>query len=131
MRRLLVALALTALVAACGDSTSPNNSPVGLWTLTSFNGQAPPTLFDQTSTEALYITGSTLTVNANGTFSEAVSWRQTSTTAPDTTGTDTGTWTIQGNTMTFTSTQATYTGTFQGSTITEVGQDTWVYSRVR
>lgn len=130
MRRLLAALALTALVAACGDSTSPKNSPVGTWALTSFNGRSLPVMFDQSAGDTIFITGSTLNVNASGTFAEVISWREVSA-GQDTTGTDSdgGTWTIQGATITFNAGQGTYTGTFQGSTITEVGQDTWVYSR--
>lgn len=131
MRRLLAALALAALAVGCGDTTSPNSSPVGTYRLESFNGSAMPAVYFQSTDETVYITGSTLNINADGTFAEVISYRDvTSTQDINDTSVDGGTWDQVGSTITFNSSQnSSYTGQYQGSTITETGQDTWVYRR--
>lgn len=137
MRRLLAALTLTAFVAACGDSnTSPKKSPVGTWSLTTLDGNAPPLVVATSSDSTLYLTGSTLTIEQSGSFSENIGLRLTWQSGDSTfQQIDSGTWTISGSTITFNvigsspSENFTYTGSFQDSTIVEPGTNTWVYRR--
>lgn len=136
MRRLLAALALTAFVAACGDSTSPKKSPVGTWALATLDGNAPPLIVATSADSTLYLNGSTLTIQQSGSFSENIALRLKSQ-AGDSTfeQVDSGTWTMSGTTITFNVIGATpsdnfsYTGNFQDSTIVEPGSNTWVYRR--
>ena len=138
MRRLLVFLALTALVAACGDSTSPKkpSSPVGSWALATLDGNPPPIVVDTLADTTFFFDGSKLTLGQDGRFSEVFALRLA---APgwDSTfaQTDTGTWAIKGTTITFNVIGATpdesgtYLGEFRDSTIVESGADEWVYRR--
>lgn len=136
MRRLLAALTVTAFLAACGDSTSPKKSPVGSWSLASLNGTVPPLVVGTNADSVLYLSGSTLTISDNGSFTENIALRLTSQSS-DTTfeQIDSGNWIISGTTITFNVVASnpadnfSYTGTFQDSTIVEPGPNTWVYRR--
>lgn len=136
MRRLLAALALTAFVAACGDSTSPKKSPVGTWSLSTLDGAAPPLVVASSSDSTLYLTGSTLTIEQSGSFTESIGLRLTWQSGDSTfQQVDAGKWTMSGTTITFNVIGATpsdnfsYTGSFQDSTIVEPGSNVWVYRR--
>ena len=137
MRRLLAALTLVALVAACGDSTSsPKKSPIGAWALATLDGTAPPVVVNTFGDTTFFFDGSTLTIGADGKFSEAYSLRLSAQTGDSAfVQTDTGTWAIQGTTITFSvigdtpQQSGSYTGEFRDSTIVEAGTNVWVYRR--
>lgn len=137
MRRLLAALALTAFVVACGDSTSsPKKTPVGAWSLSTIDGAVPPFTIGAIADTTVFFDGSTLTIGQDGRFSEVYGLRYSAQTGDSVfTQTDTGTWTLQGTTLTFNVVGATpdqsgsYTGDFRDSTIVESGQNVWVYRR--
>jgi len=136
MRRILAALTLVALIAACSDSTSPKKSPVGAWSLATLDGTAPPLVVDSFSDTTFYFDGSTLTLGDNGKFSEVYSLRLSAQSGDSAFAqSDTGTWAIQGTTITFNvigdtpEQSGSYTGEFRDSTIVETGTNVWVYRR--
>ena len=137
MRRLLAALTLMAVVAACGDSTaSPKKTPTGAWALSTIDGTAPPFNIGAFSDTTVFFDGSTLTLGQDGRFAEVFGLRYSAQAGDSVfSQTDTGTWTMRGTTITFNVIGATpdqsgtYTGDFRDSTIVEAGQNVWVYRR--
>lgn len=77
MRRLLL---LLAFVAGCGsDSTGPASVTVtGSYTLQRVNGAALPFILSQTTTSKDEVTSGSITLNADGTFSNLFGVRSTS-----------------------------------------------------
>ena len=113
MRRALAALcALFLLTTAgtCGDEPT-TTAIVGSYTLVSVNGHALPAPFENTT-----ITGGSVTVNANNTFTYVENR------VNNVTQTITGTWSVSGSTYTFhpTSEQdgSDATGVLSGTTLT-------------
>ena len=123
MRRIFVACALTALLAACGsDSTSPASADItGTYTLKTVNGSPLPFTL-QSGTTVVSLTSDVIIVSSNGTWSESGIYQQTvngQTTSG--TGSDGGTWTRAGTSVTLTSAQGadgTYTGSYSTNTLT-------------
>lgn len=132
MRRLAVLLATLALIACGGDSTGPSNDPVGTWHLKSLNGVLPYT-FPPSQGTIVTITGSTLTLSGNSTYSEIVNYTATSG-ASTISGTQTelGTWFAVNGSVTFNdqTDNVTYQGAVAGNTLTEINSGTTqVYTR--
>ncbi|HUF50854.1 MAG TPA: hypothetical protein VMN60_08485 [Longimicrobiales bacterium] len=64
-------LLLTALVlTACSDSTGPEATVVGSYSLRTINEQAPPVTIYQDSQGRVEITGGSVNLNADGTFTD-------------------------------------------------------------
>ena len=100
MRKLLFAFAAVPMLGCGGDSTGPAASAEGTWNLQSVNGQGLP--FTAASTSApvyrFEILADQVVVNADGSFTEYTTSRETQGTAvTETTDTYTGTWSQHGN----------------------------------
>ena len=68
--RMLSLIVMTLFAAAgCGDSTGPDDSVEGTYTLISFDGKAPPAKVEDDGTTALWIDSGRLTLNEDRTFS--------------------------------------------------------------
>lgn len=129
-RRRAVTLALCALaLAACGGgdkSTGPGGSIAGTYTMQTVNGSAPPVTIFQVGTDKVEVTGGSVTMNADNTFSGVTSIRETSggEALPVETFTCTGTYTRSGSAVTFTEPETddcggSYPGTWSnGNTLT-------------
>ena len=123
MRRLLLACASIALIGCGGsDSTGPAASAEGTWNLQTVNGHGLPfTLGTDPSTGAtVELLDDQYVLNANGTWTEAFTTRETrGTTVTTTPDTDTGTWSQHGNQVDIaTSGGGAFTATISTNTIT-------------
>jgi len=134
--RSLFFLAALAVLPACGDSTGPNRTVTGNYSLISVNGVLVPVTFSVEQFFTLRITAGTLTLNSDNTFSASATYEQTPAGGgPKTTNTETctGTYTMNGNTVTFTEATGTgancggvYTGTWDGENTLTVEFDVGV-----
>ena len=126
-RRYLAALALA--LAACGGSdksTGPGGTLEGTYALKTINGRALPAVVFQIPDDKVEITSGSVTMNANNSFSETVTLRETITGSPveETPITCPGTYTRSGSAITFSEPETedcggTYTGTWSsGNTLT-------------
>jgi hypothetical protein len=134
MRRLLLAFASIALIACGGsDSTGPVASAEGTWNLQTFNGEAlPATYFTDPSTgDKSEILADQFVFNADGTFTEAFTTRDTEgTTVTTTPGSDSGTWSQSGSQVTVVTTSGPFTATVNNDTFTISSQvGALVYTR--
>ena len=134
--RLVAGLALAALgFSACSDSTSPNATAfVGVYALSSLNGTTPPVVVAEDAVNGrLEVTGGTITLNSDMTFSDRTDFRITDPNGAISTDFDlaSGTYTTSGNTVTLTPTgDAPYSLVLNGSTLTQTaGTFTFVYSK--
>jgi len=133
MRRTLAtaALALLTLAAgACGgddDSTGPNGSIAGTYTLRTVNGSPPPITLLEFQDYKVEVTAASVVMNANNTFSATSTFRETDAGEVTTSNSVcTGTYAVSGSTVTFTEPESTnedcggsYTGTWSnGNTLT-------------
>ena len=133
MRRTLAtaALALLTLAAgACGgddDSTGPNGSIAGTYTLQTVNGSPPPITVFELGDDKIEVTGASVVINENGTFSATSTVRETDAGQVTTSSSVcSGTYTRSGSTVTFTEPDSnnedcggSYTGTWSnGNTLT-------------
>jgi lipocalin-like protein len=119
MRRLVLALT-TASLLACGDSTGPG-SVVGTWNLRTVNGsQLPYTVYLVQPTYRLEIMSARFIADDDGTYTGAVTLRETNNgQVTTTTDSDFGTWSQANNTLTITDSEgAVSTATISGNTIT-------------
>src|SRR5690348_2194966 len=120
MRRTLLALASLFVLTTAGvcdstDTTSPDGSAVGSYTLVSVNGQSLPATFEQST-----ITGGSLVMSASTfTYTEHRTGQADHVTS--------GTWTQSGTSLTFHPTSEgdnqDATGTVSGSQLTVNGGD--------
>ena len=96
------------LVAACHDPIIVNGDASGTYALTAVNGSPLPFLLAATTTDTVVITSGSITINTDGTFSEALSADQT-TGGVKTTHSDVcpGTYSQSGNSFTFTESTTT------------------------
>jgi hypothetical protein len=120
MRRLVAAALL--VLTACSDSTGPN-AHVGSYTLVSVNGQGLPEVVFQDGSETVEFTGGVVTLNSNGTFSDRIDFRiTTSTEVFDDSDTITGTYTITGNNVTLNPSDGSsaYSMALSGNALTQV-----------
>jgi len=120
-----IALASTMLVSACGSSDSSTTSPgsyVGSYTLVAIQGLKVP-VGVIVNNVSVTVQGGTGTVNADNTFSFAITESVANVT---TTTSFSGTWTtLTTNTFRFndSSTGAVFTGTYAGGKMTVVGNN--------
>jgi Lipocalin-like domain len=106
MRKLLVACAALAMLGCGGDSTGPSASAVGTWNLQTVNGSGLPytVIFVASPVYRFEILSDEVVVNADGTYTETSSVRETDgTTVTTSTEQDDGTWTQHGNQIDVTS----------------------------
>ena len=122
MRRLLLAFVSIALIACGGsDSTGPVASAEGTWNLQTLNGATlPVTYFTNPSTgDKSEILSDQFVFNADGSFTEAFTIRDTQgTTVTTTPGTDSGTWSQSGNQISVVTSSGPFTATINNDTIT-------------
>ena len=123
MRRMLAiaCTVATVLLAGCdsNETTAPTeNSVAGTWNLTTVNGAPLP--YTVQSTPKIEVLGDQLVVSENGTFTSSTQLRFTNgTTITTQTGTDGGTYTLNGTAATFIfNSGTTGTGTVSGNTLT-------------
>jgi hypothetical protein len=135
MRRLLALFALATLATSCGDSpTAIDNVHVGVYNLISFNGDEPPVVVLEDEEGVLEITGGKVTLNADGTFTDETTLRNTLN-GEVTTGTETGSGTYAKNggiiTFTLANNAGIYSMSFTNNNkLTQVvGTATFVYQR--
>jgi len=125
-RAMLLSLAST-IVLACNDSTSPENTVTGTWTLQTVEGKPLPYTLPGTSE---VVTAESFTLLASGRFTTTTTFRvivggnATTESIPDS-----GSYVANGATVTFTyaSDGSHDTGTVNGNTMTLTGG--WVYRR--
>lgn len=125
MRRHL-ALCLSAMLtfAACADETpaGPGSAAdvVGTYTLRTVNGQTLPSVIRQGGGARVELTGFTLTLNPDATYSGVITARYVSgTSTADATERTRGTYTLDGRAITLVDTQAaSITGTVGAGTMT-------------
>lgn len=106
-RMLLVAMACTAAVSCGGgsDTIAPPapDAAVGVYTLTTINGQALPVVIEQAGNDKAEITAGVVTLKADKTFTDITQVRVTvSGNVSSQTENAAGTWTRQVNTVQFT-----------------------------
>lgn len=100
MRARLCTLALAAVVLGCGDSSNPK-SIAGSYPLVSINGHNVPTVAYQETGYTLEVLSGNVVINANGTFADTYTIRETvdATVYPPETIACNGTWTRSGNNL--------------------------------
>jgi hypothetical protein len=123
-----LAAGLVALAACNNDSTSPNGSVTGTYSLQTVNGSSLPFTFSDGSV----LVSDRLSLNSNGTYVDIATFSNS------TTSTEQGLWSINNNLITFNDQTdgLQYTGSLSGSVLTESfqssqfsGSVTEVYSR--
>jgi len=129
---LLAALTLAAGMTACSDSTGPEPTPVGTWTLVSISGSPLPFVLIQVGLDKLEVTAGRITINQDGTCSFSLTLRSTeSGNVTTATETDVCTWTRNNNAMTFSYQDGTTaSGSLSGDTLTLTTQSIiWAFER--
>jgi|SRR5262245_29912335 len=117
MRKFVIfAAALTALAACSNDSTSPNGSPTGSYSLITVNGNPLPFTFSDGSV----LISDRLSLNGDGTYVDFATFSNAGSV------TEQGLWSINNNLITFNdqSDNFTYNGSLSGSILTESFQST-------
>lgn len=100
MRFPTAVLALTLLAGCGGDKPGGPKTLPGTYPLVSFDGRNLPAVVFQSGTFKAEVTAGTITMNANGTFSDSYSFRETDDgTVTNTTIPCSGTWAQSGNTI--------------------------------
>ncbi|HEX2781358.1 MAG TPA: hypothetical protein VHM30_17785 [Gemmatimonadaceae bacterium] len=117
MRARLCTLALAAVVLGCGDSSSPK-SIAGSYPLVSVDGHSVPTIAIQETGYTLEVLSGNVTINANGTFADTYTIRETlnATTFPPATIACNGTWTRSGNDLILEETATNVCGDYGSAT---------------
>ena len=141
--RRFFAVAALAVLPACSDSSGPSQAQAvtGSYALISINGILVPVVFSVDQFFVLQITGGTLTMNSNNTFTAAATYQQTPAgggTATSETITCTGTYAMSGTTITFTEANSAneacggvYTATWDGTNTLTVNFDVGVEALFR
>ena len=111
MRRIALLAAVVALAACNNDSTSPNGSVTGSYSLRTINGNPLPFTFSDGSV----LVSDQLTLSSNGTYVDVATFSNAGT------ATEQGLWSINNNLITFNdqTDSFTYTGSVSGSVLTE------------
>src|SRR6059058_5568114 len=111
MRRIALLLAVVALAACNSDSTSPNGSVVGTYSLRTVNGNSLPYTFSDGSV----LVSDQLTLNSNGTYTDIATYSNANSTPEQ------GYWSINNNLISFNDqlSNISYTGSLSGSVLTE------------
>jgi hypothetical protein len=114
MRRIALLGLIVALAACNNDSTSPNGSAVGSYSLHTYNGATLPV---QIGNDVLV--SDQLVLNANGTYTDQASFQS------GFNQTEQGNWSISNNLITFQdfTDQLQYPGSLSGSVLTETFTD--------
>jgi hypothetical protein len=129
MRRIaLLGLVAVALAACNNDSTSPNGTAIGTYSLVTVNGSNLPVDFGNGNGA---VTSDVLTLNSNGTYTDQTTYNSSFTQVEQ------GNWSISNNLITFQDLTEglTYTGSLSGNVLTETfavnggGSVTEVYQR--
>ena len=127
MRKLIGSILLAMVVACGGDkATGPNASITGNYTLRTVNGNAVPAVVFQNTTEKDELTAGNINLNADRTWSGALSLRSTNLTNGATATLSVpanGTYTNNNGSITLTDARdnSQLTGTVGGGTLTIVG----------
>ena len=127
MRKLIGSILLAMVVACGGDkATGPNASITGNYTLRTVNGNAVPAVVFQNTTEKEELTAGNINLNADRTWSGALSLRSTNLTNGATATLSlpaNGTYTNNNGSITLTDARdnSQLTGTVGGGTLTIVG----------
>ena len=127
MRKLIGSILLAMVVACGGDkATGPNASITGNYTLRTVNGNTVPAVVFQNTTEKEELTAGNINLNADRTWSGALSFRSTNLTNGATATLSlpaNGTYTNNNGSITLTdaSDNSHLTGTVGGGTLTIVG----------
>jgi hypothetical protein len=110
MRRILLVGLVVALAACNNDSTSPNGSAVGTYSLRTYNGATLPVNVGND-----ILTSDQLVLNANGTYVDQATFQS------GFTQTEQGNWSINNNLISFNdfTDGINYTGSLSGSVLTE------------
>jgi hypothetical protein len=100
--KVIFAVLGVALVSACNDATVVNGDASGTYNLTAINGTAVPVTVSATTTDTVVITSGVLTINADRTFTETLSFAETTggVTTPRTNACP-GNYVQRGNSFTF------------------------------
>lgn len=130
LTRALALATMLALASACGgdDSNAPKSDHLGTYPLQSINGDPVPSVVYSDATTRVEITQGSLTIHANGTYTETLTYLETENDVPSPPETYncTGTARREGNTITLVETTApgcagdTYTATYSGGNILTV-----------
>ena len=126
-RRSLLSLLVLALALACNDSTSPEDTLTGTWTLQTVAGQPLPYTLPESGE---VVTAESFTFLASGRFTTTTTFRITVGGSVTTESIpDAGSYTANGATITLTydSDGSHDAGTLNGNTLTLEGG--WVYRR--
>jgi hypothetical protein len=107
----LLAAGLVALAACNNDSTSPNGSVTGTYSLRTVNGNPLPFTFSDGSV----IVSDRLSLNSNGTYVDIATFSNSST------ATEQGLWSINNNLISFSdqTDNLSYQGSLSGNVLTE------------
>lgn len=131
---LVPAVMLLALAGCDSDSTGPDaNAHVGTYTLVTVNGSPLPFVVVQVLNDKIEVTKGSVTLNADGTYSDRVTLRATeggSTTTEE--EASTGTYAMNGTSVSFieTSSGETYSGSLSGDDLTVIVEGfTAVYNK--
>ncbi|HEY2853535.1 MAG TPA: lipocalin family protein [Gemmatimonadaceae bacterium] len=113
MRKIALLLSVIALAACNNDSTSPNGSVVGSYSLRTINGSNLPYTFSDGSV----LVSDQLTLNSNGTYVDIATFSN----APN--GSEQGIWSVNNNTISFVDQSdvpnVNYGASVSGSVLTE------------
>jgi hypothetical protein len=123
-----LAAAIPLLVAGCSDSPTAPSSIEGSYSLRTVNGQSVPVTVAQMGADRADITGGSLTLNNDGTFTGQLEFRFVfSGIRANQSESLSGTWTADGNTVTLSSegevSVATWNRDARQITITETFED--------
>lgn len=126
MRKIALLGLIVALAACNNDSTSPNGSAVGSYSLATYNGATLPV-----DINGSVLTSDQLTLNNNGSYTDVATFSDNSS------QTESGSWSISNNLITFNdfTDNLVYTGSLSGTVLTETftvtggGSITEVYQR--
>ena len=111
MRKFVLLAAGLVALAACNDSTSPNGSPTGTYSLRTVNGNPLPFTFSDGSV----LVSDRLTLSGDGTYTDIATFSNAGTASEQ------GLWSINNNLITFNDQTdvLTYNGSLSGSVLTE------------
>jgi hypothetical protein len=111
MRKIALLLSVIALAACNNDSTSPNGSVVGSYSLRTINGTNLPYTFSDGSV----LVSDQLTLNSNGTYVDIATFSNAGSNSEQ------GTWSVNNNLISFNDQTdgISYQGSVSGSVLTE------------
>jgi hypothetical protein len=126
--QLLALVASVTLAAGCGgdNNVTGTGNPTGTYTLRSIEGDPVPAMLVQLPDYTFEITAGNLTLNADGSYTGSITWRENDDGAVDSdTDEDAGTWTRSNSAFSFVSSvqDLAFTGSLSGSTMTVIDED--------